>query len=666
MDALFQLPQPWLAVIDATAKATAVLAAAALAARALRRSSAATRHLVWTCALVAALVLPAVSLVLPRWEAPLLRVARPAAAASAQPPAAAVQAPALGIPHEARTAGTAPDAAPGMSPTVPRDAGGARPRLSWTALAAIAWAAGTVLILGRLLLGFVFVQRLSRRSTPVTDAPWLPLAREIAADLGVARVTFRRAAGPVMPMAWGIVRPVVLMPEEADTWTAQRLRIVLLHELAHVKRADCLTHLLAQAACAVYWINPLAWMAVRRARAERERACDDLVLSRGTRGSDYADQLLEIARAMGAGPSRGVIASASLAMANRSQLEGRLMSILDPTVPRTGVSRVRAAGVTAAALALVVPFATMQTWAFEEDRAMVPRASAQAQPRPEPRPMPAPATETMTRRAFEVRGGAPSQDVVQGAVQGAIQGATQDVTQGMLQGIAQGVVQGLAQGVAQGIREGVGQGAGQGAGQGTGRGAGRAAGQRSADPKLIAALTEALNDTDKQVREAAMLALVQMRAPGVVDPLLRALKDASEDVREQAAFGLGQIGDKRAVAPLTAALRDASAGVREQAAFALGQLDDPSATSALIEALKDESASVREQAVFALGQLEAREAVDALLAALKDSSGSVKEQAAFALGQIGDSRATDALIALLKDPSPQVRQQAAFALSQIR
>ena len=63
-----------------------------------------------------------------------------------------------------------------------------------------------------------------------------------------------------------------------------------------MKRRDCLTHLLAQAACALYWFNPLAWMAVKRVRTERERACDDLVLASGTRGSDYADQLLEMAR----------------------------------------------------------------------------------------------------------------------------------------------------------------------------------------------------------------------------------------------------------------------------------------------------------------------------------------------------------------------------------
>ena len=124
-----------------------------------------------------------------------------------------------------------------------------------------------------------------------------------------------------MPMAWGILRPAVLMPRDADSWPHERLRIVLLHELAHVKRRDCLTHALAQISCALYWFNPLVWMAARHLRTERERACDDLVLAAGTRGPDYAEQLLDIARVTRAGRFPGILAGASLAMAQRSELE---------------------------------------------------------------------------------------------------------------------------------------------------------------------------------------------------------------------------------------------------------------------------------------------------------------------------------------------------------
>jgi beta-lactamase regulating signal transducer with metallopeptidase domain len=663
MDALTRDAQTWLPLLDAAVKSTLVLLAAGLVTLGLRRSSAAVRHLVWTSALGAALVLPAIALALPRWQAPVLTLAAPSAAAvesPSTPSARASQPPAPSVARQrAETAATSSPAAAG-SRTAPVPAA-----WSWTAIAALVWAAGAALILARLLLGIAAVHVLARRSRAASAAAWLPLAREIAGELGVARVSFRRADGAAMPMAWGIFRPVVLMPADADTWPEPRLRIVLMHELAHVKRADCLTHLLAQAACAVYWMNPLAWLAARRARTERERACDDLVLSRGTRGSDYAGELVEIARTIGRDRTGRLLAGASLAMAHRSQLEGRLMSILDPTVPRTGVSRLRASGVTILAFASIVPLATMQTWAFEDERAMLPRVQANPRPAPAPKPIPAPNTETTTPKAFRVDGAAVPQNAVQASVQEAIQGSAQGAAQGLLEGMIQGIAQGVTEGVGEAIAQGVSQGVGRGAGRGSGSGQSDER-KAAANPKLIAALTEALKDSDKEVREAAMHALVQMRAPAIFEPLVQALKDPSADMRERAAFGLGQLDDKRAVAPLTAALKDASASVREQAAFALGQLDDPAAVSGLLAALKDESASVREQVVFALGQLDAAEAVEPLIAALKDANGSVKEQAAFALGQIGDSRATDALIALLKDPNAQVRQQAAFALSQIR
>ena len=139
-----------------------------------------------------------------------------------------------------------------------------------------------------------------------------------------------------MPMAWGLMRARVLLPAEADDWPIDRQRVVLLHELAHVKRRDCVTQMLAHLACATYWFNPLVWLAAQRLRAERERACDDLVLAAGTRGSDYADHLLDIARSLrsGAWPTWSAVT-----MAHRSQLEGRLMAILDPALPRRSPTR---------------------------------------------------------------------------------------------------------------------------------------------------------------------------------------------------------------------------------------------------------------------------------------------------------------------------------------
>ena len=636
----------WLPLADAILKATVPLASAALASVALRRQSAAARHLVWTLALVSAMMVPVLSIALPRWQLPLVTV-QPTSISQPAPDfeSPARVAPALRANRTGAKTGqpVAPLAAPAFS----------MPRLSVGAAIFLIWAFGAALILGRLVIGLLAVQWMSRRTDHVTEARWLPLARALAAELGISpRITFRRSGRAAMPMAWGIVRPSVLMPADADTWPIERLRIVLLHELAHVKRRDCLTHMLAQITCALYWFNPLAWMAARHVRTERERACDDLVLAAGTRGAEYADQLLEIARVMRGDRFPGLMAGASLAMAHRSQLEGRLMAILDPTVPRSGISRLRTAGATALFACAVMPLASMQPWAYAaEPKATAEAADVRMQPEatvPSDATAQAPDVRVNTQVTTEIQTRVVDKTAVRESVRGAA-GAT---------GIVEAVLDGIVQPTLTSVLESLGA-----ADQDKDV---RSSGHRTADPKTVAALTAALKDTDKDVRETALHALVQLRDPAIYEPLIQALRDATADVREQAAFGLGQLRDRRAVEPLIAALKDQEADVREQVAFALGQLRDKSAAAALAAALKDVDAQVREQVVFALGQLRDVAALEGLSAALHDEKPNVREQAAFSLGQIRDPKAVQPLISALKDANSDVREQAAFALGQIR
>ena len=135
------------------------------------------------------------------------------------------------------------------------------------------------------------------------------------------------------------------------------------------------------------------------------------------------------------------------------------------------------------------------------------------------------------------------------------------------------------------------QGAVQGAPAALRRGRGEAGRQAAAaDPRMVAALTAALKDTDKEVRETAMHALVQLRDPAIFEPLVQALKDTSPDVREQAAHGLAQLRDKRAVEPLIAALKDTERQrARDRRPRPQSQLRDPRAVDGLIAALKDEN-----------------------------------------------------------------------------
>jgi hypothetical protein len=217
------------------------------------------------------------------------------------------------------------------------------------------WAIGAGLILGLVGLSLWRTAHLARRARPLAHVGVLHEARHVAARLGVRRpVRVLQADDETMPMTWGGLRPSVLVPAGFVAWPAARRTAVLVHELAHVKRWDWVTQLGARLVVALYWWNPLAWVAARRLREERELACDDLVLAHGTVASAYAGDLLEIARAFRASPATAL---AGVAMARRSQLAGRLLAVLDAARSRRALPPGQALSATAAAVVLLLPIA---------------------------------------------------------------------------------------------------------------------------------------------------------------------------------------------------------------------------------------------------------------------------------------------------------------------
>ena len=86
------------------------------------------------------------------------------------------------------------------------------------------------------------------------------------------------------PLTFGVFRPTVLLPEDLPVGGAQ-FRLVLAHELAHIRRKDCLRKLLLTVCLCLHWWNPLVWMMVWLANRDMELACDEAVLR--ALGSDY-------------------------------------------------------------------------------------------------------------------------------------------------------------------------------------------------------------------------------------------------------------------------------------------------------------------------------------------------------------------------------------------
>ena len=284
-------------------KVTLAAALGLLAVRASTRGAASVRHAILTVTFAAFAAIPAVASIAPRYVATLGHDSW------------------LGL-------GPPLDAAPRLGATaVPTLASAISSGPTWSTLLFAIWALGTALCLLPQLGALLQMRRLRRggRATPKTASiahPHLSGFRR--------RVRILCHADVSGPMTCGVIRPVILLPEDATAWPRQDLDRALTHEVAHVARADVLVHGLARCLCAVYWFHPLVWICWRRLRQEAERACDDVVVETLDEPAAYAQQLLELAR-------REQFQRLSLpvtTMAGHGELAARIHAILDDDQPR--------------------------------------------------------------------------------------------------------------------------------------------------------------------------------------------------------------------------------------------------------------------------------------------------------------------------------------------
>ena len=343
------------------AKATLVLAATTGVALVQRRASAALRHLVWAVGLAACVIL---TFVTPLTPAIPLALMEPQVVETASSSVVALPAVAPALP----VSSSVPNTASFQRVAVQGD--GPAPRRSvvvessrWiadhaTVLAGIAWLVGCALVLARCALGHLVVARIVRRSELVRSAEWDALLVDAASAVGVRRdVVLLSCDELTTPITSGWVNPLVILPAEADDWSAERKRVVLVHELAHVERLDYVTQLVATVAAALFWFHPLMWLAVSQLRAEAEQAADDRVIAAGTAGVVYATHLLEIARA---GRRLPLAAAVAVGMVRSSRLETRFRALLDTTRSRAVLSSRVAALTTSAAMAAMIPLAGLR------------------------------------------------------------------------------------------------------------------------------------------------------------------------------------------------------------------------------------------------------------------------------------------------------------------
>jgi carboxyl-terminal processing protease len=313
---------------DAAWKGTALLLLALGFASTLRRARAAYRHLVWALAMTGLLAAPPVSWLLPSWQLP---ISWPASTVPAPEAHTALERNLLAMADPPEAAQLAQNQRRPVEEAAviegPSEVAASASHAHWATWLCAVWLVGTLLAALWFIAGVLSIWRLARRCKCVETGLPSEISAELCSRLGIRRpVRLLVSVERTMPMTWGHLRPMILLPEEALSWTAQRLRIVLTHELGHVRRWDYLTHLLGQLARGLFWFHPLVWLALYRLRREQELACDDMVLAGGASAVEYGEHLLAVTAGRAASAWPGTLA---LAIGRECRLEHRLQCLLD-------------------------------------------------------------------------------------------------------------------------------------------------------------------------------------------------------------------------------------------------------------------------------------------------------------------------------------------------
>jgi beta-lactamase regulating signal transducer with metallopeptidase domain/HEAT repeat protein len=625
-----------LSMVALLIKATLILVAALGITLSMQRASAGARHLVWLVTLATLLLVPALT----AWAPIPLRIL-PAEKTVSQSGPSFGNAPVLPKADKFSKADKLPTETGPTSLTAPASPASLETELSTSILSGLSlvllvWAMVVIAIAASLGYAAMLVKRIVNRARPLTSEDWLGPLYEVSDRLELEEPPrLLRSEDAKMPFACGVFTPTIVLPADCDTWSLDRRRAVLLHELAHVRRHDLVGHTLGRLACAFYWFHPLVWTAAKQLRSESERACDDLALSCGARATDYAEHLLDIVTSV----KRDATPSVALAMARRKEFEGRMLAILDPDLRHSTPSRRQSAALigSLAVIAIVVGAAA------PAPRHAKPANAAEREIKLDL------ANQNVVDLAYpdsrlekKLKKSAQSEADAAAAAEAAAEGSAQSrstsrsTTTQTSKTINTQTQNSINYNVEQAIRSGT------------------KVGLSVAQSTLLGVLGKQVAKSDTDERPALLAKILAT--------------DADANLRRIAAWGLSEYADRQVAADALAnALRsDRDASVREMAAWSLAEGEHSAVTSqALIAALHDSDAQVRLTAAWSLGSVGDRGAADALAQSLSDPSPEMRKRAAWALGNLDLKQAPPALINLLKDGDPETRETAAWALYEI-
>ncbi len=236
----------------------------------------------------------------------------------------------------------------------------------WMTLVFGVWAVGVVAVASVFGISTVNIRRRIRHTQLQIPGYLKEVFEECTALLGIkCRVGLCVQFAFGMPMMMGVLRPRLMLPENALMLDKKTLRHIMLHELAHLKRGDLLLIWGLNVLGAVYWFNPLTWLCFKLIRDDIETACDHSVFKAGSiRRLDYIDTILYFA---GSANERRL--AAAMALSHRcAAMEKRIKGIFKSAKTHT-LGRCTAVGVAMLMLCASVLTACQPAKPVELDKA---------------------------------------------------------------------------------------------------------------------------------------------------------------------------------------------------------------------------------------------------------------------------------------------------------
>ncbi|MGA2272274.1 MAG: GWxTD domain-containing protein [Bryobacteraceae bacterium] len=255
------------------------------------------------------------------------------------------------------------------APAVPVD------RLAWLAQL---WMGGVILFYAFRLAGWVRVDRMRRRGVCAAPPEWQQRLRTLAAAVRISQpVVLLESCLAGVPLAIGYWRPVILMPLGALAGlSAEQVEAILIHELAHIRRADYLVSLAQSLIEGLFFFHPAVWWISALVRAEREYACDDVVVALRPDARAYAAALTKLEQ------SRWPAIQPATA-ANGGNLVRRIRRLLREPAPAR-VPSTRASALAGALVLLAAVAIALGVWPPARSLAQEPAAAAPAAGKQEP------------------------------------------------------------------------------------------------------------------------------------------------------------------------------------------------------------------------------------------------------------------------------------------